>query len=304
MSQPSFLIIGSQKAGTTSLYQYLCQHPKILEAKKKEVNFFGDQFHQGIDFYKTQFPTLKPGEITGDATPEYCLFPKIPVRVHQLFPEVKIIFLLRNPVERAISHYHHNLVFDQILSKKLAGYKKREVLGFGNAIEKEYERLKLDVKKLNSDENYRRSNYYNYTHHSYLTRGIYFYQVKNWMENFPKEQIMILKSEDFFRNTNEVFTRVLSFLDLENFELEKYTEYNKRSFPKKISPLLSQTLAEYFQPHNEKLQSYLDIDFNWNIKESELSLDKDKLSKLQKQTLSTIKQQMKKLSSLCLKNLL
>jgi hypothetical protein len=304
MSQPSFLIIGSQKAGTTSLYKYLCQHPKILEAKKKEVNFFGDQFHQGIDFYQTQFPKLKPGEITGDATPEYCLFPKIPVRVHQLFPEMKIIFLLRNPVERAISHYHHNLVVDQILSKKRAEYKKREVLGFGNAIEKEYERLKLDVKKLNSDDNYHRSNYYNYIHHSYLTRGIYFYQVKNWIENFPKEQIIILKSEDFFRNTNEVFTRVLSFLNIENFELENYKEYNKRSVSKKTSFLLRYTLSEYFQPHNKKLESYLGMDFNWDIKESELYLDKDKLSKLQKQTLYSIKQQMEQLNSLCLENLL
>ncbi|MFN8451844.1 MAG: sulfotransferase [Anaerolineae bacterium] len=109
--EPQFAIIGGQKCGTTSLYAYLLQHPRVVSLFK-EVHFFDNNYYKGRRWYRAQFPLAgAPSEdalITFDASPYYLFHPAAPQRVAALYPDMKLIALLRNPVDRAYSHYSHN----------------------------------------------------------------------------------------------------------------------------------------------------------------------------------------------------
>lgn len=115
---PEFIIIGAQKAGTTSLYNYLIEHPSIFPAFKKEVLYFDVNYRKGIHWYKSFFPTTifkfliskysNRRFITGEASPYYILYPHAAKRIHSTLPKVKIIILLRNPINRSFSQYFHS----------------------------------------------------------------------------------------------------------------------------------------------------------------------------------------------------
>lgn len=248
---PDFLIIGAQKCGTTSLYNYLIQHPQIIPALYKEVHFFDINFEKGLDWYRRQFPLLlessKKWRITGEASPYYIFHPHTPKRVFQIMPKTKLIVLLRNPADRAYSHYHHQVRMGT------------ESLSFNEAIKKEKSRLKSEIMKMLKDENYHSLPYQYY---SYLARGRYVEQLKTWMNLFPMEQFLILKSEDFYSNPAIVFHRVLDFLELPRFELKQYTKDNTGDYLKLDLQLRNDLLA-YFKPYNRQLYKCLGIDFNW-----------------------------------------
>ena len=238
---PHFLIIGAQKSGTTSLYNYLIQHPQILAASQKEIHYFDLKYHQGIDWYKAQFPQKEGQKIlTGESSPYYLFHPRVPQRVHQYFPQIKLIILLREPVARTWSHYHHELRL------------KFETLSFEQAIASEPQRLEGEIEKLLSEDNY-----YSFNHQHYR---IYHQQIKNWQQYFPKEQILILKSEDFYANPAQTLNQTLKFLELPPHTIENYPKYNSGSYPE-IYPATKQYLINYFQPHNQKLAKDLGITF-------------------------------------------
>lgn len=243
---PDFLIIGGQKCGTTSLYQYLIQHPQILPAAQKEVHFFDLNFSQGIEWYQQQFPLpTSEQQLTGESSPYYLFHPCVPQRVYQLFPNIKLIVLLREPVARAWSHYHHEVRL---------GF---ESLSFDEAIAQEAERLNGETEKLLADETYYS---FNHQHYSYLSRGIYIKQLETWMDLFPKKQFLVIKSEDFYTNPGKTLDQVFEFLELPAYQLDHYSKYNVGDYP----PLTDSTqryLSDYFQPHNRKLQEYLGMTF-------------------------------------------
>ena len=116
---PDFLISGAQRGGTTSLYNYLQAHPCFELPTTKELHFFDRKFHRGLAWYRAHFPTYLEkcfaqriqgrAFLTGEATPNYLFHPLVSRRVAEVLPRVKLIVLLRNPVDRAFSHYHHIL---------------------------------------------------------------------------------------------------------------------------------------------------------------------------------------------------
>ena len=129
---PSVLIIGAQKGGTTSLFSYLVQHPDVLAPLTKEIHYFDLQYDREDKWYRGHFPfarRLERGAVTIDASPYYLPHPLVPARAAQLVPEAKLVAVLRDPVDRALSHYHHEV---------RAG---RESLSFADAIDQEAERL-------------------------------------------------------------------------------------------------------------------------------------------------------------------
>jgi hypothetical protein len=258
---PHFLIIGAGKSGTTSLYHYLIQHPFIFGPRPKEINYFNINYHKGISWYESYFNPnqyLIPQElqayfVTGEATPDYLFNPHAPQRVKNDLPQVKLIILLRNPIDRAYSHYFMRVKLNQ------------ETLGFEEAIEAEIEQeqaiLKGELEKLLVDKNYYSLNCSIYL---YLARGIYINQVKNWLNLFPPEQFLIIKSEDFFANPTEIYKQVLAFLGLPNYELKMYKRYNQNQYPLLIKPEIRERLSSYFAPYNEELYKYLKTNFNWD----------------------------------------
>src|SRR5215204_30223 len=249
---PDFLIIGAQKCGTNTLYDLLSQHPGIERAITKELNYFNLHFEKGIEWYRSQLPLPRRNEehkpITGEATPDYLFYPDAARRAAQVVPQARLIVLLRNPVDRAYSHYHHQI------------RKGRETLGFEEAIEAEKARLRCERDKMLEDEHY---NSFNYRHFSYLSRGVYVDQLLRWSEYFAEDQMLVLNSEDFFERAPETLKLVLNFLQLPGWEPETWKIRNKGSYEQEMNPATRRRLEEYFEPHNRRLYEYLGMDFGW-----------------------------------------
>jgi Sulfotransferase domain len=255
---PDFIIVGAQKCGTTSLYRYLVEHPQIVPAFRKELHFFDNNAGKGntlryrayfpTSLYKRRFERTRGSDlITGEATPYYFYYPLTPERVRDVVPRARLIVLLRDPVDRAYSHYHHEVRLGN------------EKLSFEEAIERESERLDGERERI-----LRGGNYDSFSHrkHSYLSRGIYVDQLQNWRRSFPEEQLLVLKSEDLFADPAAIVGRTLNFLGLSSLEREEYSKDNKGSYPG-IDPATRRWLVDYFRPYNDRLYDFLGRDFGW-----------------------------------------
>lgn len=250
---PDFVIIGVQKGGTGSLYNLLVQHPEIAEAATKEVTFFDRHYHKGALWYKAHFPTVwekkKSGQIAGEASPDYLYLEHAPLRAAEFISkDTKLIAVLRNPVDRAFSHYQHEC------------RKKCETLTFEEALEKEEERL-LAGRPEYLDNNLKS---FNIRHFSYKLRGIYVDQIKRWHDVFPKENLMIIKSEEFQQDTGKILTQVHNFIGVKPIELETYPRYNEGKYSEKMQDSTRAYLQDYFKPHNQRLEEYLGREFGWD----------------------------------------
>ena len=253
---PDFIIIGAQKAGTTYLYHLLTRHPYIEPAAAKEVHYFDVHFSKGEDWYRSHFPqpTWREGSeiLSGEASPYYLYHPHAARRAAEVVPHAKLIVLLRNPVDRAYSDYQH---------KYREG--REPLTSFEAAIEAEGQRLRGEKEKMLADENYASRDYRRY---SYLSRGVYVDQLKEWHKYFDEEQILVLKSEDFFGRPSDTMRTVCDFLGLPSWEMEILQDdsgaRHKGSY-ENLSSATRQRLEEYFQPHNQRLYEYLGVDFGW-----------------------------------------
>ena len=238
---PNFIIIGCQRCGTTSLYTYLAQHPQILTPIKKEMDFFSWHFHRGIDWYLAHFPPMPPGEqfLTGEASPSYFDSREAPERLYSLFPEAKLILLLRNPVDRAISQFYRLTALNW------------EARSLDRTISDEIERLDRNPEYIIGEEP-----------GNYLARGRYIEFIKNWRTFFPPEQLLILKSEDFYAGAAAIVQQVLEFLDLPEYQLSEYQNANPGSY-QRVNESVSDRLSDYFRPYNQELEEYLGRQFDW-----------------------------------------
>lgn len=262
---PDFLIVGAQKGGTTSLYLYLNEHPNIGGAVIKEINFFDKNYHRGLSWYRAQFPTplrklyirdiRKQNYIIGEASPNYFIHPHTPGRIAKILPDVKLIALLRNPVERAYSQYRHNVA---------RGY---EQLSFADAIEAEEARTWAEKEKVLSDAHYNSTAFFRY---SYLARGVYVDQLKHWLNFFPREHLLMLKSEELYEEPAAIFKQTLVFLDVPVLipeSLQKgFKRYNKSedTMASEMDPAVRERLVAYFEPHNARLYEFVGRDFGWS----------------------------------------
>lgn len=265
---PDFLIIGGERCGTSSLYYYLTEQPHIVSASTKETHFFDENFQKGTAWYRAQFPyslhrqyskdIRKQDFLTGEGTPYYMLYPHAPRRTFEVVPEVKLIALLRNPVDRAFSKHW---------IETRAGF---ETWSFEDAIKGEEERLAGEREKMLADEQYYS---HSFRHFSYLTRGIYIDQLQNWLRYYPREQLLILRSEDMYSDPAGVLQRTLNFLGVKNADLNKDFKnyrrpskkgYRNQSITPKLDPEMRKYLIEYFKPHNARLYDYLGVNFDWD----------------------------------------
>ncbi|MGI9062146.1 MAG: sulfotransferase domain-containing protein [Ktedonobacteraceae bacterium] len=261
---PDFLIIGTQKGGTTSLYNYLQHHPCIISAARKEVHFFDRRLNlnKGLSWYRGHFPTRieryyacqlrKETFVTGEATPEYLFLPHIPQQVVKVLPHVKLIVLLRNPIDRAYSQYQHAVV------------QGHETRSFEEAITDQEAGLAEEQAHILQDTDYEP---YTYMQHCYLTRSLYIDQLQRWMSLFSREQFLILKSEEFYADPAVSLKQVLDFLSVPASELHlrniEYKSYNHNSYTT-MDMALRKRLMAFFEPHNARLYNFLGVDFGWD----------------------------------------
>lgn len=252
---PDFIIIGAQKAGTASLYHYLGQHPQLLPSYRKEVHYFDggldpkmDSYAKGRSWYQAYFPlkrTIRPGQQTFEASPLYMFNPLAPQRITDLLPKVKIIALLRNPTERAISQYFHE--------KR----KNNETLPIHEAMQREEERLEAVLKA----GDYKHASF---IHHTYKSRGHYKEQLERYFQVFPKENILILGSEELFADPVATLQRTFTFLNVApEFKVNNLTPHNVGKNKSNVPAETIAYLNEYFTPHIRELYGFLGRDFGW-----------------------------------------
>jgi hypothetical protein len=248
---PSLLILGAQRSGSTSLFNYLVQHPDVLPPLGKEIHYFDLHYQRGLNWYRGRFPyahRLGGGTLTLDASPYYLLHPLAPERAARLLPGAKLVALLRNPVERALSHYQHEV---------RGG---RESLPFERAIEQEAERLSGEEERLRSDPSY-----YSFNHHrySYVRRGRYLEQLRRWVEHFPRSQLLVLQSERLFADPVGATATVHEFLGVRPHRLEHYKPFLHGAYDRAMPAGVRTRLVEYFEPHNRELYDWLGKEFDW-----------------------------------------
>ena len=252
---PDFIIIGSMKCGTTSLYYDICEHPCVSAAAYDEIGFFDSNFHLGLNWYRSMFPTKRRIEdirrkegvaITGEDTPFYFWNPVAAKRIQKLLPNIKLITILRNPIDRAYSEYQ-DLVSSESNSPS-----------FETFIENEINTRRKDS-SLITEENFEIFNQKN----SYLLKGIYVDQLKIWAGLFPKEQIFTLSTENLNSEPITALESVFQYLNLPDYKIKN----TRRQKQKKYVPMNSQTrkiLIEFFKPHNERLFKFIGKKFDWD----------------------------------------
>jgi hypothetical protein len=255
--RPQFLIVGGQKCGTTSLFMYLIRHGSYLRPLLKDIYYFDRHYDRGLAWYLRHYPSKRSAQrlaravggnvITGEGATHYLLHPWAAQRAAENFPDLKIIALLRDPVRRAISHYHHN-----------RGQGRETITTPLEAFQREAERIGADAERMARDPGFDSTAFH---HFSYLMRGCYAEQLQRWYERFPRERILVLSSESFFRESDPVFRRICRFLEIEEKSLASYPVEGGRG--RKPDEDAVRFATEYFRPHNEALWALLGERWKW-----------------------------------------
>jgi hypothetical protein len=245
---PRFIIAGAQKAGTTSLFGYLADHPQCAASLTKEVHYFDEAFERGENWYRSNFPLGVGERHCFESSPYYMFDPRVPSRVKQTLPDVKLIFLLRNPASRAYSHYQH--------SRR----RGREPLSFAEAIAAEPQRMAGLHEHLLANPTAHSAPH---RHHSYVTRGHYAQQLETWVAQFAREQIMVVQAERLFKQPGEVFADVCRFLELDAWRPREFATHNSGRYHDPMPIEIRQQLTRHFEPANERLFDLLGVRYDW-----------------------------------------
>ena len=253
---PDFVVIGVVRGGTTSLYQYLGEHPCIVRSAYDELGFFDSNFELGLNWYRSLFPTVftknriksrQKQFMTFDVTPFYIYNPKVAQRILETLPKAKLIAILRNPIDRAYSNYHLGV---------RGGNEKRS---FEDAIREDVETLEHAKSSSIAENEY----YQSIVEKSYLARGFYAEQLKIWMNLFPKEQLIVISTEDLAADPHKTLGQVFSFLGLPEYKVKNPQKQKAAKYPQ-MSPETRKFLADYFRPYNQQLYDLLGRKFEWD----------------------------------------
>ena len=263
-SLPDFLIIGGKRCATTTLYWNLVEHPGVAplfpRAKHiKGVHFFDWNFGRGVRWYRSHFPSaayrsyarLRHGRtpIAGEASTSYLFHPHAPARAQQVAPEARLIVVVRNPVDRAWSHYRARVRHG------------REPLSFEEAIEAEPERLAGERERLLADGSYRS---YPLEQQAYFSLGLYADPLAEWMNRFPRERVLVIRAEDLAGDPGRAYRSVLGFLDLQEWTPSTFRSLNVGPGSQDMSPETRTELQARFAPHNDRLARLLGLELGWD----------------------------------------
>ncbi|MGH9123786.1 MAG: sulfotransferase family protein [Acidimicrobiales bacterium] len=249
---PSILIVGAQRGGTTSLYQYLGQHPDVHKPVRKELQYFSLHSERTVAWYRSHFPQNGDGNRqTLEATPYYLFHPAAAARAHRVLPDARILVLLRDPVARAFSHFRHNVGLGL------------EPLSFEQALDAEDARLEGERQRLLDDPGYPGVAHRQF---SYFHRGCYAEQLEEWYRHYDREQVMVVLSEELYRAPDDVFAAVLRFVGLRPHHLAAFPRHSRQSGPH-VPPPSDATRAELrrrYAAANEHLSELLGRAAGWN----------------------------------------
>ncbi len=248
---PGFLIVGAQRCGTTSMYKAITQHPAVLPAVlHKGAHYFDTGYERGPAWYRGHFPLQSTARrvqretgtapITGESSPYYSFHPLAGERIAADLPEVKLVMLVRDPVERAYSAHAH---------ESARGFEDEP---FERALELEPERLagaeeRLRREPLSRDDHHQ--------HHAYVTRGQYVDQLERLTGLVGRDRLHLVDSDEFFTRPEEVYAGVLDFLGLPGWRPESFEKHNAR--PRASMPAaLRDRLEAHFAPYDARLAEW------------------------------------------------
>lgn len=233
-----FAIIGAQKSGTTALHYFLSHHPHITMGDQQEIHFFDDE---KVFAVRPDYELLHrhyragPDQIAGDCTPSYLFWEPVPARLREYNPEIKLIALLRNPVDRAFAHWN------------MQSHKEREPFDFLEALRLEKERTAVPL----SVESRR---------FSYVARGFYAQQLERYFNSFPRTQMHIIKFDDFRNERDEVLQGVADFLGMQPFGSLRDSERNVVPYEREMTPAERTYLLGLFAEDITRLEKLLGWD--------------------------------------------
>jgi hypothetical protein len=255
---PGFLVVGAQRGGTTSMYRTLSQHPAVLKAVlHKGVHYFDTGYDHTMAWYQGHFPLRAKaalarratGEqpLTFESSPYYMFHPLAAQRISADLPGIKLLVLVRDPVERAYSAHAHELA---------RGF---ETEPFERALELEDERLAGQAERIVSEPGYQS---HSHQHHAYLTRGRYAEQIERLDKLFGPERVHVVDSGRFFADPEPVYDGVLQFLGLRQRGYPVFERHNARA-RSAMPETLRSTLNEHFLPWDERLADRLGQPPSW-----------------------------------------
>ncbi|WP_043628723.1 sulfotransferase [Nonomuraea candida] len=257
---PAFLIMGAQRCGTTSLYRALARHPLLLKpVLHKGVHYFDVAYWRGPAWYQAHFP-LRVGAallahrygaraLAYESSPYYLFHPLAGARIAADLPGVKVIVLVRDPVERACSAHAHELA---------RGYETES--HFEHAVELEGRRLAGAEEQLLESPH---ALHHSHRHHAYLARGRYADQLDRLEPLIGRERMLVLDSHRFFAEPETVYDRVLDFLGVPHLGYPPFERHNGRPLPRRVSPVLARALRDHFEPYDARLTRWLGGEPSW-----------------------------------------
>jgi Sulfotransferase domain len=200
-----FVLAGAQKSGTTALHYFLSRHPHITMGDQQEIHFFDNDalFAPDVDYEKLHrhYPSLGPSTIAGDCTPSYIYHEPAAERIWRYSPKIKLLILLRNPVDRAFAHWN------------MQRFRGREPLDFFDAVREERTRITgappPEARRF-----------------AYVDRGFYGQQLARLFKLFPREQVKAVKFEEFREKQPETLVSIFSFLGLESLRSVRSKDRN------------------------------------------------------------------------------
>lgn len=258
--EPGFMVIGGQRCGTTTIFQSLSEHPQVLRPPvEKGTDYFTLHYYRSAGWYRGHFPLASParlrtahagGPVAFEACTYYMFHPFALKRIARDFPGIKLVAMLRDPVQRAFSAYKHELA---------RGFET--ATSFERALELEDDRLVGEIDRMRDDLAYES---FAHRHHAYRRRGQYAEQLERAFTLFPRDQIHVMESEGFFADPAGEYRRLVEFLSLRPFEPARFEQHNARP----SSPMpegARKMLKEHYAPHDEKLAGLLGRAPHWTM---------------------------------------
>ena len=258
---PSFLICGGQRCGTTSMYRALAQHPAVLKAVlHKGVHYFDVSYQRGMRWYQGHFPLRHTAERlsrrlngvpvqTFESSPYYMYHPLAAARFAADLPWIRLLVLVRDPVERAYSQHAHEVA---------RGFEPE--VDFGRALELEPARLRGQTDLLAADPT---AYSFSHQHHAYRARGEYIRYLERLSSVLDRDRIYVVESEDFFARPELVYDSVLDFLNLPHYGYPTFDRHNAQPREAPMDPVLRRTLATHYAPYDDRLGAWLGREPAW-----------------------------------------
>jgi hypothetical protein len=245
---PEFVIVGVQRAGTSSLFRYLNAHPQVRRPLRKEIDYFSLEHQSGPRWYRAHFPVRGAGAQSYDNTPQYFVHPLAHERAGALLPDARIVVAVRDPIARALSHHRH---------VRALGLEPLDLL---DALHAEADRVGPDLARLSVDPAFRPTALMRF---SYATRSRYGEQYDRWRSAYPDHRLHLFDFDRFVQSPVDEWRALLQFLELDPWDPPAFTNWSSATAPADAPPEAIRLLASALQEDTDHFRAVVGRSFDW-----------------------------------------